>query len=126
MAAPGMVPPLIHILTNLGFWPNCKRITVEVEPGFSVMDLKVKIEEKEGIHPARQMLVIGREELQDNVKLNLIWASTVMRHGHGNVHLRIKEGVNIQERSILHYGNTVEEEENSSSRPPTSPGVGDI
>ena len=42
-----------------------RTITVEVEPHDEIRTLKTRIQEKEGITPARQQLIFANQELED-------------------------------------------------------------
>ena len=46
-----------------------KKITIDVQPSNTIIDIKEKIKEKENIHPARQKLLFQGRELIDNKTL---------------------------------------------------------
>lgn len=47
-----------------------RTITLDVEPETSIMDVKTKIEDKEGIPPDQQRLILSGQHLEDDLTLN--------------------------------------------------------
>jgi len=85
-----------------------KTVSIEVEEGESIEDVKAKIAEKEGIPPEQQRLIFGGQQLQDAKTLDDYDVGDdstlhlVLRLRGGSLHIK-KSGSEVDEEFVKRY-----------------------
>ena len=80
----------IYVQTLVG-----KTFTLEVEPSDTIVSIKQKIQEMEGILPSRQILILGSIQLEDSRMLN-----EYDYQRHAKLHLVVRRAIKVPEEHV--------------------------